>query len=358
MSPNIQVTPAGQPAQCRRCSKEIALEAVYCSFCGAVQRAVRISLRGWVVIISLALLVGCALWTAQQELAGELPSQPFQAAQAGASSAPPLPQAQVMSAEDLDALRKATQDNPDSLEAWSALTSALLNHTQAAPDAAPDLLFEAIEALKQILRIDPVNQAALLSMAEISFRRQVFDKAAEYYARYLAERPEDLRARARLGSTYTFMNNAAKAEQELRNVLSVDSQHFEANAYLAIVLMQAGRQDEAREFGRIALQHAPNEEAKSRLASFLGETPPRKDADRLAPVISFLRSHPVAGPKFVGVEDKEGEIQIYFRDFPMHAMPEPVREKFVQEVLNRIEGEAPVQFLDSVSGSLLHSVKK
>lgn len=334
---------------CHACSSSVSTSALFCSNCGKPLRHSTLSLRSYLLIAFATSFLFVIGWKLQGSLAGSAPTEKF--VQRAGPAAPSLTESAF--SNDLSALRKATEADPNSLEAWSALTSALLNSLQSSPEANPELLFEAIDSLKQIIRIDPENQQGLLSLAEISFTRQVFDKAADYYRRYLRLNATDNRARARLGSTLTFLNQSDDAEKELRLVLASEPQHFEANAYLAILLTQRGQHTEALEHGDIALALAPNEEARTRLSQFLSNSRGGGTATPTEKVENYLRQHAIAGARFVKLEVSGDILRIFFKEFPMNAMPGPVREKFIKEIQLLAGDDLRLEFVDAPSGQPL-----
>jgi hypothetical protein len=73
-------------------------------------------------------------------------------------------------------------------------------------------------------------------------------------------------------------------------------------------------------------------------------------------IISAIQNNPIAGQKFVRFEDKDPAVlRLYFKDFPMQAMPPFAKEKFYSGIRAKVkEAQVPtlkeIQFLDADSG--------
>jgi tetratricopeptide (TPR) repeat protein len=237
-----------------------------------------------------------------------------------------------------------------------------------------------------VLKLKPDDANALIAMADISFNQQVFNKAADYYARYLGVQPNDNDARARYASALSFSGKFDDAIKELKGVLKKDPKNFHASAYLAITYAQMGKQPEAITAGEQALTLAPNEEARARFTNFLDEVKrPTKPAAQGEPapdaanvrgnttaalsqgaaaasasggaaeaLANVVRANSVAGPKFVEAKDQgQGVIALYFREFPMEGMPPFVKDKFVNGIkLKAMDlNVSTLLFIDKDSGA-------
>ena len=90
-----------------------------------------------------------------------------------------------------------------------------------------ETVLEAIDALRAILRIDAKDRYALVNLADISFQQQIFNKSVEYYEKYLALAPEDSNARARYGSSLSFLG---KHDQAVASIVAAprDQSHRRA----------------------------------------------------------------------------------------------------------------------------------
>lgn len=299
-------------------------------------------------------------WNVQSSLAGKPPTESYE--EMVAKSEVPLTD------ETIERLRASTKAFPDDTGAWRALGEAMFNKLRETDNPPSQWYLETIDVMREILKRNAEDTFALLAMADISFNQQVFQKALEFYERYLALQPKDRDARTRYASALTFNGKFKEAEEELKSVLKEDPEDFHALAYLAITYAQQGGRDKALETGAQALRFAPSQEARERFESFLSSL---KGADSKASDSSgsglealegFIRSNPVAGPKFVRAElGPDKALALYFRDFPMDQMPPFVREKFVTSVKDRARESLGdtiqrIIFTDSATGAELASV--
>ncbi len=347
--------------KCRRCSKEIPEQAKFCAECGAKQSgpASALSLNGYAIIGLGAALLWIVGWNTQKSIAGEAPTKEFPAA------------ATAVNDVELHALQQRAKQSPDDINVWRSLVEALVNKLSNEQNPKNEEIFDLIDALREILRIEPNDARALQAMAELSFRQKVYDKAAEYYARYLTQAPEDNAARARYGSVLTLLGKVAEAEKQLTQVLKTSPNDFMVNAYYALLLAQKGEISKAKKVAQAALANAPSEEAKKEFSGFLDRlesTPegtklmPAPEAETVTPLDGFFKANPVAGPKFVKSEyGKEGIIRVYFHDFPMSAMPPIAKEKFFGSIKAFVAKEiSPVPkkmlFIDQASGAELDTL--
>jgi tetratricopeptide (TPR) repeat protein len=301
------------------------------------------------VLATAAVVFGFA-WSAQKKLAGEKPTGHFQ------SMAEP-PSASL--SPELKKLVEAARSRPDDLAGWKILTGALVRELQSAERPSTEIIFESMDALTNVLRLNPKDPDALIAFADLSFNQQVFDKAIGLYERYLTEQPEDLSARSRYASSLAFVQRYPDAVKELRAVLTKDPANFHAAAYLAITYAQMGEKSEALATGERALTLAPSDEARARFSDFLktvkSDPPSEPAALRKAEpaVVQFLKNNPIAGPKFDRFEERGGELKVFFRDFPMEQMPPFAKDKFLGGVKGAAQGLSSVVFIDASSGKQL-----
>jgi tetratricopeptide (TPR) repeat protein len=279
-------------------------------------------------IVALAGIVFAVGWSAQTELAGTSPTGHLEAGARTAGGA-------ELSTE-LTQLVEAAQARPDDIIGWKVLAGALVRELQKSERPPSRIVFESMEALSNVLRLDPKDPDALIAFADLSFNQQVFDKAIGLYERYIAVVPDDLGARSRYASSLAFLQKYPEAIKELQGVLAKDPDNFHASAYLAITYAQMGRSAEALTSGERALTLAPSDAARARFADFLKtvkEAPPANGnaapAGGAEPeIVKALRQNQVAGPKFVRFEERGSEIHLYLNEFPMSQMPPFAKEKF------------------------------
>lgn len=256
----------------------------------------------------------------------------------------------------LDALRKAAETSPNEIAAWRALANTLKLKIQNSGGEDRGLILEAIDVYSNVLKLAPEDSEALLSLADLSFDERVFDKSKEFYVRYLTKNPDDHSARAKYGSTLTFLGELDQAEKELRTVIKKEPKSFHAHAYLAIALSEKGDLKEAKKIGDIALELAPKPEARERLAAFLQSLATPQDP--LSLFYQKLKQNPVAGPKFQGGELANKTLKLSFKDFPMSNMPPFAKEKFFNSIKQLMPKNtaAKVEFIDLETGKVMESL--
>ena len=91
----------------------------------------------------------------------------------------------------LDTLRNNARLNPADIENWIQLGQSCLEIGMREGDSKT--IIEGLEAFQRALALDPKRPEALLNIAAISLEMGVYDKALEYYTRYLADHPQDQR---------------------------------------------------------------------------------------------------------------------------------------------------------------------
>ncbi|MEX0596479.1 MAG: hypothetical protein WD512_08245, partial [Candidatus Paceibacterota bacterium] len=230
---------------------------------------------------------------------------------------------------ELKDLRGKVDANTEDIIALENLAQVLKGKVIATRDR--NLIFELIDTLVRILKVDPVNKYALIELANVSFESKAFPKAAEYYKKYLEIVPDDLEVRSRYASCLIFLDQHSTGLKELEIVLSKDPKNFSALAYKAIALSQTNQEAEAKKVGQLALNNAPDEEGRKRFMVFLdslnGTTTKTKNA-----LLDYLENNEITASKFQNLK-KEGTVLILtFKDFPVALMPEFAKQKFTQNL--------------------------
>ncbi len=368
---------------CNSCGATVPDQARFCQQCGinltqgftAPSRKALTSKQLSILVAFTAAVWGIA-WATQGYLAGEKPEKVFQQASSSSTSAKPgasghgANSGESVAAKDpmLAKLKAAAEANPQDKEAWRSFAAGLIDQLRATENPSSDLIFETIDALREILKLDPADTGALVGIADISFDMQAFAKAAEFYEKYLAQQPQDHAVRARYASSLSFSGKSDDALKELNSVLNADPKNFQATAYMAVTYAQMGNKDKAKEVGNKALELAPSPEARARFSDFMKSVDektaaiaPPANASPVDAVVAHIKQNPVAGPKFARHELQDGVLKLYFTNFPMSQMPPFVREKFTNEVKDKVlESKAPVSkilFLDADTKEELHAIE-
>lgn len=243
------------------------------------------------------------------------------------------------------------KSNPDSKAELTELAQYMSLQLSTNKQVPNDYLFSLIDLLKQILKIDAQDKDALLTLANITYNRQVFDKAADYYEQYLKYYPTDDQARSIYASTLTFLGKFSSADQELKGLLKRNPKDFAILANATVNFAAWGKSKEALAMSKKAEAHAPDQASREKFTQFLSqlldskaETDKPKDSNNalnpthdtakaMQEFDNFIRANPVAGPKFVRSELLgDGTLNLYMRQFPVEQMPPAVREKFIGSI--------------------------
>ena len=352
--------PKPTPTSCAKCATVVTTTAKFCPQCGwqlgRSYAPLRLSARAVVVFGTVTVGIFAFGWFTHRVQAGVKPTKPYRVAAGHTGDSFDDP--------EINRLRTEAEADKGNIQKLDALAQALIEQyseigKQGKP-VPPPLIFETLDVLGELLKHDPQHTNALITIANISFNQKVFDKAAEYYTRYLSYKPNDLAARSRYGSTLTLMGKADDAVNELQSVLKVEPNDFHATAYLAIAYRELGDEENLDTVAKRALALAPSEEARTRLRDYLAKPVTRKAVPSssdisLPAVVAYVRSNPIAGPKYARYEQPDPQtITIYLNDFPMDQMPPFAKEKFFNGLKDTAEkGDdsiTTVVFLDAASG--------
>jgi tetratricopeptide (TPR) repeat protein len=277
-------------------------------------------------------------------------------------------------------LLKAARSAPKDHAAWSAVGDAILERLISNPSSG-ELQIDALDTFSYLLTIEPNDAAAIRALGDLCFDQRLFQKALAYYERYLTLYPNDLDLRSRHASTLTFLGRPQEAVLELETVVAEQPNAFQPLAYLSIALSQKGDIEKARAVGEQALAQAPSPEARERFSAFLESllTPDSSSSSPAAPraetptttsqpatlakeswlekLEQTLRANPIAGPKVVGVAYREESktVEISLTKFPMEAMPDFARQKFIGSLTPHLPHPlvTTLRFLDAESGRVM-----
>ncbi len=260
---------------------------------------------------------------------------------------------------ELKDLRGKVEASPEDVVVLEQLAEVLKGKVIATRDR--NLIFELIDTLTKILKVDPKNKYALLELANVSFESKVFSKAGEYYQQYLNLVPDDLEVRSRYASCLIFLNQHEAGLKEIEIVLQKDANNFSALAYKAIALAQTDQKDEAKKVGELALKNAPDEEGRSRFMVFLNslDRPVSENA-----LLDYLQNNEITSSKFQTIAKEGSKLIITFKDFPVEMMPEFAKQKFIgslREQTSRVADYQDVETLeirDQETGKSMLTIKQ
>ncbi len=356
---------------CPKCRASTNSAARFCAQCGwdlsKPYSPVAFGAKGLLLTLAVGLVLWGSVTAIQSTRAGVKPTRPYQP-DSTMPSEPSEPD------PELDRLREQAKAQSGQLDPLRSLANALIERLRSAQESPPALVLEATDVLGQILRIDPKDPEALIALADISFNQKVFNKAVLLYQRYLELQPQDISARSRHASSLAFVGKTNEAVKELQIVLKTNPDNFHALAYLSITYAQMGDNAQALEIGKKALQHSPSAEATARFNEFLSALATKKDEAKvstglaskgpggIAGLADYVAKNPVAGPKYVRFESASpAQLSLYFRQFPMEAMPPMAKDKFYMGIRTKaaelgLTALKKVIFLDADSGKELDTL--
>jgi cytochrome c-type biogenesis protein CcmH/NrfG len=123
----------------------------------------------------------------------------------------PFPQAPLIAASDIGRLQEIVKKNPDDLHAWISLGNILMDTSR---------FQQAIDAYQRALVLDPGNLNVRVDMGTCYRRAGRSDKAVEEYRKAIAMDPKHLNAHRNLGIVLAFdFHNPGEAVKELEEYL-------------------------------------------------------------------------------------------------------------------------------------------
>lgn len=359
-----ETSPRSPVRFCPGCGEPAGPGANFCAGCGnplagsppRAQRSVDAAARrAGLVVLAGFLAVGLALWVtvlAPRGGPGRFPLSPKPpdeaAADAGASAsaAASLPENHPPVEIPADVkkfiaeLERKAASQPKDVGAWK--NAAQVEYRAGQIDRT--YLAKAEASFRHVLALDANDLDAIRGLGNVHFDREEYGKAVEAYTRYLKLKPDDANVRTDLGTMYLYGGDSKKAIVEYDKVLARDPQFYQAHYNLGIAYAQEGERAKALDsLGRardLAPDDATRKQIESMIAHAKGEGGPAGSSAEpktfQGRVEAHLREHPIVGPKIARFEwVSPTEARVRLRDFPMDAMPDPVRRKF----LDRLKAE-------------------
>lgn len=268
-----------------------------------------------------------------------------------------------------DLEQKAAAD-PANLEAWR--TTAQVEYRAGQVDGK--YLTKAEASFRHVLELDGKNLEAMRGLGNVHFDRTEYARAVELYARYLAIKPDDVSVRTDLGTMYLYGGDADKAIAEYGKALAKDPKFFQAHYNLGVAY--AEKRDTTKALAALsrARDLAPEDAARRQIQAMIDHVngssaaaaAPAAASTLQGMVEESLRAHPIAGPKVVAFEwPSPAAGRVRLREFPMSAMPEGVRQKFLDRVKGLLadakrehpgSGAVTLDLVDEASGQVMATV--
>ena len=266
---------------------------------------------------------------------------------------------------DFEQLVRAVKNSPDDARARLELAARAVE--KGYRDGDGRLVLVGLENYSAILQKDPDNTHALLGVASVSFRSEVYEKALEYYRRYLELEPQDDKTKVDLGLTLVSLGRADEAADILRDVLTRDSEMFTARLALGLAYKQAQKPQEAREQILEALHRAPSDDTRNYAQDLLNnlytqtETVGQDPADIISPagiISSFFREHIIIGPKPKRLYwENPNKAVVVVEDFEIRQMSVSAKDGFVSSIetmLRSLPIDVVIEIRDANNQSLIY----
>lgn len=384
---------------CPGCGEAAVSGAKFCVACGQRLAGSIRGARGPVPTEALAVLVaflavGLSLWAWLLAPSGPAPRMPLAPRPQEEAASPPAASAASAGEGGMPAnhpplevpadvkkyigeLAKNAAAKPKDLDAWKTLAQVQYRAGQV----DKSYLTEAEESFRHVLEIDPKDLDAFRGLGNVHFDREEYAQSVDWYGKYLAVKPDDLNVRTDLGTMYLYGGDSERAIAEYDKVLTKDPKFYQAHYNLGIAYAQRGDKEKALAALKKASQYAPDDATRKQIDSMLdhatqpgGGTVPATTGETAAPaaggfqatIENDLRSHPIVGPKIVKFDwPSETAGQVRLRDFPMQAMPEMIKQKFLDRLKTDLaeakkksaaSGEAKLELVDDKSGAVMATI--
>ena len=389
-----EASPRSSARFCPGCGEPAATGAKFCVACGQrlagrVAGGGPLPTQGLIVLVGF-LTVGLVLWVlvlapgkapSRMPLAQKPPDAPAGAGPmetAGGSMPPNHPPLEVPAdvKKYIGELAKNAAAKPKDLEIWKTL--AQVQYRAGQVDRS--FLSDAEESFRHVLELDPKSLDAFRGLGNVHFDREEYAQSVDWYGKYLAMKPDDLNVRTDLGTMYLYGGDSDRAIAEYDKVLAKDRKFYQAHYNLGIAYAQRGEKDKAVGALRKASEYAPDDATRKQIDAMIDHADVPAEAGGVASAggpasgkVGFqmmieddLRQHPIVGPKIVKFEwPSQTAGQVRLRDFPMQAMPEVVRQKFLDRLKTELadakkksasSGEAKLEIVDDQSGRIMATV--
>lgn len=381
---------------CPQCGAKTVPQANFCAACGETlpgpggnpakqMRTAAAPSKGMLVpgfvVLSLYLLVGTGLWVfvlqSQPFPSATVPAGDGQASKGG--SALPQDHPLVSLSEEakklLVELVEKANAAPQDVKTWKTLAEA----QSRAARLDSSYRSAALSSYRHVLDLAPNDLDALRGVGNVYYDFEEYAKAVEYYQKYLTLNPEDPSVRTDLGTMYLYTNDADRAVSEYQAVLAKKPDFFQAYFNLGIAYQEKGETDKARESLTRAKALTTDKNIQTKidevLVQFAGTpspTPPAASSVNPArspfqrAVEKLFRGHEIMGPRISRIEwPAPAQAQVFFQNFPMSAMPQEVRERFLGKLrtqvteaksANSISSIAKIELIDADTNQIMETI--
>jgi len=276
----------------------------------------------------------------------------------------------------IERMEKDAESKPKDIAAWDKYGEVTLRAAMLDPSYYP----RSLEAYAHSLKLNPDDPDALRGIGNLNFDHKNYDQATAAYEHYLKERPDDPEVRTDLGTMYLYTNNPDQAVVQYKRAIKLKPEFFEAYFNMGIAYGDQNDVADARQAFQQALKLAPDDDARAKVNEVMSKLPggapaavakapvPTASANKLASaanqnpaavaphgktaggdeeedaadfhddVEDVVRAIPFLGPKVESVNWPERlEAVVLMKDFPMDAMPPFAKQKFLNDLKDKIK---------------------
>lgn len=318
-------------------------------------------LTPFLLLLGITLILWCTSLALSSHLAQGL-------RQAEHQQAAPQEVAQLdpATAERVQLMQAEVTADPENIDKRMEAAEFYIREGQASKNV--DLVMSAINEFNEVLKRDPKQTQALLRLAAISFETGLFDRAKEYYERFLKLSPEDYRAKNDYGLTLLRLGTPEAAAEVFSEIIKTNESFFPSYLALALTRRTQGQISESRILAKQAAERAPDDASRQVVNEFIkgleeSATAPESTAlvSPASAIQTFFETHPITGPKLKRIQWPDlNTARVELSNFPVEQMPPQARERFttrIQQELAVSPTELNVLIVDADSGEILLSVK-
>ncbi len=235
-------------------------------------------------------------------------------------------------------LETAVEEEPENFDKKMELANAYFQAGVGMGDA--NYLKRAAGLYHEIVEKDDTKTDALLGLATLSLHVGVFEKAIEYYEKYIKLVPTDLGAKANLALAKGRGGDTPSGLKLVNEVLAKESKFVIGLVTKGILLKESGKLKQSKALFDQAMSLEENPALKDRIAQ-LSSTDEQKSLRSGTPtkskVEAYFKNHEILKNKFKDLYEEGSTIIVNLENFPVEGMPPFARAKLEASLLKVIE---------------------
>lgn len=265
--------------------------------------------------------------------------------------------------EYITKLEAEAEASPEDIDKKLELANAYFQAGVGMGDA--DFLKRSAGLYHEIVEKDATKTDALLGLATLSLHVGVFEKAIEYYEKYIALVPDDLGAKANLALAKGRGGDSEAGIKLADEVLAKDPKFVIALVTKGILLKEAGKKPEAKVLFDKAMELEENPALKERIKDLNAEgepkVPHKHENGKVAPkelVENYFKNHEILKNKFTDLKIEGDKVIVRLASFPVEAMPPFAKAKLEASLstLAKDSGFASIVIVSTEEGKELIKV--